>query len=103
MDFIRKKILQKLKDQSSLWSYEKPHSISDENLIEQVLINLDIEDIERLFLILPEEKIKQVWEERLVKQEPYYHNLNVFLASVYFNIKAPQQYIKNKQKEIQNF
>jgi len=103
MDFIRGKILQKLNAQSSFWSYETPDEISDENLIEQVLINLDIEDIDRLFLILPEEKIKQVWVERLVKQEPYFHNLNVFLASVYFNIKAPQQYIKNKQKEAQNF
>jgi hypothetical protein len=103
MDFIREKIFQKLKRESAFWSYSSPDKISDENLIEQTLINLDIDDIERLFLIFPEKKIKQVWEERLVKQEPYYHNLNIFLASVYFNIDSPKQYIKNKQKEVLNF
>jgi hypothetical protein len=103
MDFIREKILQKLNKEAAFWSYEAPDKISDENLIEQTLINLDIDDIERLFLIFPENKIKKVWEERLIKQEPYYHNLNIFLASVYFNIKSPKQYIKNKQREVQNF
>lgn len=103
MDFIRTKLLERLKEEKAFWSYEPVDEIEDDDLIELVLIHLDLEDIERLFLIFPKNRIRRIWKERLIKQEPWYHNLNVFLAGVYFGIKSPQKYIARVKEEVKNF
>jgi hypothetical protein len=103
MEFIKRKLLNKLKEEGAFWSYESVNEISDDNLIAMVLIHLDLKDIERLFLIYPKNQIRKVWQKRLIIQEPYYHNLNVLIASIYFEIKSPGSYIKRKKKELSNF
>jgi hypothetical protein len=59
--------------------------IPDETLIEKTLIYLDLEEIDILFKIFPDERIRMVWKERILRQEPLYHNLNKFIAWFYFN------------------
>ena len=68
--------------------------IPDDILIEKTLIYLDVEDINRLFMIYPSKKIKSVWRERLIIQGEYYYKLNRLLAWLYFGIKNPDKYLK---------
>ena len=101
MEFIKKSLLDKLNQNNAFWSYEKVESISDDDLIESVFVNLDIDDIEKLFLLFDKNYVRKIWKERLIRQEPYYHNLNIFIASVYFKIKSPDKYISKVTKEVQ--
>lgn len=82
----------------AFWSYD-PSSVTlenttDEMLICQVLIHLDVDDISKLFLIYPQKQLKAVWKNRLCVQEPYYHGLNKFLGCAYFGIKNTRRYIR---------
>ncbi|GHT16947.1 hypothetical protein FACS189429_0010 [Bacteroidia bacterium] len=94
----REILCKKLINQHCFWSYEPAtvnvRTISDEMLIEKTLLYLDLDDINRLFKLFPFAKIKQVWREQLVIQEPFYHSANNMLGSLYFNIKNPKRYIK---------
>jgi ABC-type transporter MlaC component len=48
---VKQYLFRRLKEENSLWSYDvsKMKSISDEALIEHVMLYLDINDINRLF------------------------------------------------------
>ena len=85
MDY-RLSLFQKLLDQNAFWSYEEPtyDNISDEFLIEKVIVHLDIDDINMLFVIFPEEKIREVWHKKIKSQDPYYHGLNHLMSWLYF-------------------
>ncbi len=94
---IDKQILsKKLIERNSFWSYKmrQDTTIPDDILIEKTLIYLDIDDINKLFNLFPNRKIKQVWRNRLVIQGDYYRRLNKLLAWMYFDIKNPDRYIK---------
>ena len=69
--------------------------ISDEALIEHVLLHLDIDDINRLFLHYGYKKVKRVWLDRVAPQGERYRALNVFLAWYYFGAKRPEAYVKS--------
>lgn len=91
-DILSKKLIER----NSFWSY-KMHldtPIPDDILIEKTLIYLDLDDINILFNLFPNRKIKQVWRNRLVIQGDYYRSLNKLLAWLYFDIKNPDKYIK---------
>ncbi|MCH5168709.1 MAG: hypothetical protein J1F27_03635, partial [Prevotellaceae bacterium] len=64
---VKKQLLSKLKKENSFWSYDvsKMKSISDESLIEYVLLYLDIEDTNQLFPLYGYKKVKSVWLERV--------------------------------------
>ena len=86
-----------LKNEQCFWSYS-PDSIdyiSDDILIEKVLLYLDIPEIDQLFRIYPYKKVKQVWLDKLVPQLEYYYSLNRFFAWYYFHSKRPDQYVKS--------
>lgn len=88
------------------WSYVdvKADDISDEILIEKVLIYLDIEDINSLFLIYPYKIIRDIWRKEIVILDPLYHSLNLLLAFLYFHIKSPEKYIqKIRHKHLLSF
>jgi hypothetical protein len=93
---IKNELFEKLLLAKAFWSYASvlPEQMSDEFLIEKVLLHLDIDDINRLFTIYPQKKVKQVWKERLCPLEPYYHDLNLLFARGYFHIKNPERYLK---------
>ena len=96
MDNIKEILSKKLIGRNSFWSYDlvKDVSIPDDILIEKTLLYLDIEDINKLFVLFPTKKIKKVWRNRLVIQGDYFGKLNKLLAWMYFDIKNPEKYIK---------
>jgi hypothetical protein len=96
-NILKVRLADKLISNQVFWSYAnvKADDISDEILIEKVLIYLDIEDINSLFLIYPYKLIKEIWRKEVLIQDPLYHSLNILLAFHYFHIKSPEKYIKN--------
>ena len=56
----RLKLLRKLKEENCFWSYDisKMDDISDEALIEHVMLYLDIDDINQLFPLFGYKKVK---------------------------------------------
>jgi len=95
---IRRKLEKMLISQKVFWSYDIDHNreIPDEALIENVLLHLDIDEIQLLFKIFDRKKIKNVWLERILIQEPLYHAQNRLYAFLFFGIKEPDRYIRNK-------
>lgn len=96
MENTRQILSNKLIQGKRFWSFNMPMDmeITDDILIEKSLIYLDIEDINRLFVLFPAKKIKNIWLQRLVIQGEYYYKLNRLLAWLYFDIKNPDKYIK---------
>ena len=94
---IKDELFRKLKASHCFWSYDvsKMSSISDEMLIEYVLLYLDLDDIDKLFLLYPFRQVKKVWIENVVAQGEMYYILNKFLAWYYFRIKSPGPYVKS--------
>jgi hypothetical protein len=95
---IKGELLSELYQWNAFWSYPG-HIVNEENiddnmLIENVLLYLDIEDINKLYKLYPQCKIKDVWKTRLCVLEPNYHSLNNMLGSLYFDIKNPPKYLK---------
>jgi len=95
-------LIKKLHQEHAFWSYDKSSikEISDNVLIEKVLLHLDIDDIKILFKLYPKIKIQRVWKDKILSQEPMYHGLNRLYSFLLFNIKYPDRYIreyKNKR------
>ena len=93
---LKVQLADKLISNKVFWSYAdvKAHDISDEILIEKVLIYLDIEDINSLFLIYPHKIIRDIWRKEIVIQDPLYHSLNLLLAFFIFVLKVPKSIFK---------
>jgi hypothetical protein len=95
---IKSNIFNLLIKLNAFWSYNisdvSEQNIKDELLIEKSLIHLDINDLNKLFMLFPYKKIREVWKNQLCIQDPYYHELNIMLAYLYFNIKKPDRYLK---------
>ena len=93
---IKRQLLKKLKQEHCFWSYDSSsiNNITDEFLIELVMLHLDLKDINKLFLIYPYKQIKACWIRNLIPQGSYLYTLNKFLAFYYFNTKRPGAYIK---------
>ena len=96
-DILKQQLAEKLIRNKVFWSYSevKADDISDEILIEKVLIYLDIEEINSLFVIYPYKIIREIWRNEILIQDPFYHSLNLLLAFLYFHIKSPEKYIEN--------
>jgi hypothetical protein len=95
-DILKIRLADKLIINRVFWSYAdiKAEDVSDEILIEKVVIYLDIEDINSLFLIYPYKKIRDIWRKEIVILDPLYHSLNLLLAFLYFHIENPEKYIQ---------
>ena len=93
---LKQQLANKLIDRKLFWSYGGVNSsdIPDDVLIEKVLIHLDIEDIDSLFLIFSWRKVREVWLKEVLTQDPLYHSMNILLAFLYFHIKKPEAYIE---------
>lgn len=102
---IIKDLIRKLKKEHAFWSFDKikADQISDEILIARVLMHLDIDEIITLFKLYPKKKIKEVWKNEMLSQEPMYHGLNRLYAFLFFDIKNPDRYIReNKNKRFKS-
>lgn len=93
---IRTYLINKLNESHSFWSYDNNSisNIPDDILVELVMIHLDIEEIDLLFVLFPYEKVKGLWLDNVVSQGEMYFNLNYFLAWYYFHVKQPRKYVK---------
>ncbi len=93
---IRPYLIDKLKTQHCLWSYEKDSikDIPDDVLVELVMLYLDIDEINLLFKLFDYKTVKHAWIENVVAQGERYYNLNYFFAWYYFHAKQPRSYVK---------
>lgn len=96
----KKRLLwQHLEKKGCAWSYvKKPKNIDDELLIEKALLYLEFEDLHKLNEIYPMHYLREVWRKRLVSQGAYYDIVNWLLATMFFNIKNPDRYLKRYGK-----
>ena len=96
-DDIRQQLFRKLKKENCFWSYDvsKMKSISDEALIEHVLLYLDIDDINKLFPLFGYKKVKRVWLDRVAPQGEMFRPFNILYAWYYFGAKRPEAYVKS--------
>lgn len=94
---VRQQLFRKLKKENCFWSYDlsKMKSISDESLIEHVLLHLDIEDINQLFQLFGYKKVKRVWLDRVAPQGAMFRPYNILYAWYYFGAKRPEAYVKS--------
>jgi len=94
---IHKELINKLHVEHAFWSFDNAEisHISDETLIANVLLHLDIDDVLLLFKLYPRRKIQQVWKDKMLAQEPMYHGLNRLYSFMFFNIKHPDRYIRD--------
>ena len=102
---VKEELLAKLNQENAFWSYNLDSTtvVSDEKLIELVLLHLDIDEIKSLFKLYSKKQIQAVWIENMLSQEPYYHDLNRLYAFLFFGIKNPDRYIRdNKNQRYQN-
>lgn len=97
MDKDRQILFEKLKKKNTFWSSRDVNEINDDLLIEKVMLMLDLDEINILFKMYDKEFIRKVWEDNILRQEPYYHGLNRFFAWFYFGIGNPDEYIKNRK------
>jgi hypothetical protein len=100
---IKDLLFEKLKRENAFWSYKEVKNISDDNLIEHVLIQLDLNDIDLLFLIFRKNHIRKIWKERMIKLGERMYNLNFLIASLYFQIRNPKKYLKHWEHKLSNF
>ncbi len=96
-DRLRIELTEKLKKEHAFWLFDLSSLsvIPDEMLIEKTLMHLDIEDVKSLFVLFPQSRIKALWKEKMLSQEPMYHQLNRLYAFLFFNLKDPDRYIRN--------
>ncbi len=94
---VRAYLFRKLKEENCFWSYDvsKMVDISDEALIEHVLLYLDIDDINRLFPLFGYKKVKRVWLDRVAPQGEMFRQYNILYAWYYFGAKRPEAYVKS--------
>ena len=93
----RKYLFRKLKEENCFWSYDlsKMKSISDEALIEHVLLYLDIDEINMLFPLFGYKKVKRVWLDLVAPLGPRFRPYNILYAWYYFGAKRPEAYVKS--------
>ncbi len=98
---LRNELVKRLLEVNAFWSYTavSTEDIPDEELIEKVFIHLDMADISRLFEIYQRDYIRKVWKEKMAIQGDYLFNLNVMIALYFFNIKHPEKYLRQIERE----
>lgn len=93
---IKQHLIAQLKKANAFWSYDQNSikDVPDDILVELVMLHLDIEDIDLLFVLYPLPFVKKAWIENVVAQGERYYVLNKFFAWYYFNVKVPGAYVK---------
>lgn len=94
---VKSQLIDKLKEEHCFWSYDDSsvQDIPDDILIELVMLHLDIDDINKLFLLYPYKYVKKTWIKNVVAQGEMWQNLNMFFAWYYFKAKQPKQYVRS--------
>lgn len=58
-------------------------------------VNLDINDIDKLFPLFGYKKVKRVWLARVAPQSEMFRPFNVLYAWYYFGAKRSEAYVKS--------
>lgn len=91
---MKEALFQELISKSVFWSYREPafDAVSDDLLIEKVLLHSDMDAISQLFSIYPEDRIRKVWEERILP-DTRLRSMNKLFAYLLFGIEDPDGYL----------
>ncbi len=95
MDIQKKKaeILNSVKKNGGLWSYQEVPKLKDDDIIEEALLHLDFEEMPKIFDIWGRAHVKRIWKERLVSQGKRLNILNTLLGVIFFNIYNIEKYL----------
>jgi hypothetical protein len=99
---LKRKALAKVIAPYAFWSYEPlsdPSKISDEKLIEAVLLHGNDPLRMHLLSLFSKSKIKDIWEQRLIIQGSRIYNVNKRIASNLLHIANPEYYIQQAYKK----
>ena len=96
---IKQYLIKRLKKENAFWSYnvDAIKDVPDDILVELVMLHLDIEDIDKLFVIYPCQFVKNAWIQNVVPLGDRYYVLNKFFAWYYFHVKRPGAYVKSME------
>ena len=85
----------------AFWSYEsvRPSQISDDKLIEAVLLHGNDALKKHLLNLFSLKKIKSIWEQKLVIQGSRIHDLNKRIASELLHLQNPEYHIQQAYKK----
>ncbi len=97
---MKEALFQELISNSVFWSYQEPDldSLSDDMLIEKVLVHSDMDAIFRLFSIYPEGRIRKLWDERILP-DIRLRSMNKMFAYLLFGINDPDAYLESGIKK----
>lgn len=88
-------ILEKVKSNGGLWSFDGiPENLDDDSIIEAGLRHLDFEDMDLIFGIWPQARIKKIWKKRLVSEGKRMNTLNTLLGILFFDINNIDKYLE---------
>ena len=96
---IKPYLIKRLKQANAFWSYnvDAIKHVPDDILVELVFLHLDLDDIDKLFVIYSRKFIKKAWLENVVPLGDRYYVLNKFIAWYYFCMKKPGTYVKSME------
>ena len=85
----------------AFWSFQQVDAsrISDEKLIEAVLIHGNDPLKKRLVILFGEDKVRHIWEQKLVIQGSRLDDLNRRIASKLLHIANPEYHIQQAYKK----
>ena len=97
-------LVNRLKTLGAFWSYQSDglEKIPENIIIEEALRWGDVSEIILLFELYPFEQIKIQWNEKLIPDERIYAH-NYYLASIFFDIDKPKEYILPLQKKYSRY
>ena len=101
---IKQYLIKRLKQANAFWSYDvgSIKDVPDDILVELVIMHLDLDDIDKLFIIYPYQFVKNAWIQNVVPLGDRYYVLNKFIAWWYFHMKKPGAYVKSMETRILN-
>lgn len=103
-DEVRASLVDAIRHSVALWSYADKDTaiLSDEDVIENTFLHLDMHEIDKLFVLYPRKKVMDVWKERLALRGDNLRDLNIMIAMYYFGIRRPEEYLKRLESRYIN-
>ena len=90
------KLFNKLRDKGIFWSYDKSityEQAGEKLFVEYLLKYGDFDDIALAVKLFGKERIKEIWEKRLVSDQRFI-KLNLMIALVFLDMKVQSNYFK---------
>ena len=93
---LKRDLIKRLKKANAFWSYDQQSikDVPDDIVVELVILHLDMDDIDKLFVLYSLSFVKKAWIQNVVPLGDRYYVLNKFIAWWYFHMKKPGAYVK---------